>query len=149
MQRRSTRARLRGLVSSQMLVRFATKPLVSSSCAEFFALPMQCRLALPQPASFQKTTTNPNQLATGDQPEKTKPRIREVARIKLVMIRTLPPNRGSRFLKLLCFRFGCRRVLCTEAGGLAAVNPAGAEAAAVHGRTARRPAHTGEAGARS
>jgi hypothetical protein len=46
--------------------------------------------------------------------------------------------------QLLCFRFGCRRVLRTEAGGLAAVNPACAEAAAVHGRTACRPANTGD-----
>lgn len=29
---------------------------------------------------------------------------------------------------LLCLRFGGRRILCTEAGGLAAVNPACAEA---------------------
>src|SRR5579859_7513895 len=87
-------------------------------------------------------------------------------RIKLVMIRALHSSvarslnyqitrlptpkfafvRGNQgWFQLLCSRSGWRRVLRTEAGGLAGVSPAGAEAATMHGRTAGCAASAGEA----
>ena len=51
----------------------------------------------------------------------------------------------AQLFPLLCLRPGGRRVLRTEASGLAGVSPAGAETAAMHGCTARCTASAGEA----
>jgi hypothetical protein len=107
-------------------------------------------------------------LPIGNQPEKTSRESTKLHESNLGMIRVLRthsrrsvlkllnyqitrlpnlsrlPSLNSRvtqsWFQLLCPRSGCRRVLRTKAGGLAAVNPACAEAAAVHGRTACRAA---------
>ena len=129
-------------------------------------------------ASIQKTAGIPKQPSDWQSAKENEPRINaKLDESRLVMIRVLPLIRGSWSLntqypnytitnsplirvhsrnsqltqgwfQLLCFRLGCRRVLRTEASGFAAVNPACAKAAAVHGRAACRPASTGKAGGR-
>jgi hypothetical protein len=121
---------------------------------------MQCHSAHHSPEDDLKSQ---NQLVTGKQPNEDEPRTNAEMRIKSDDSRTpmhsrlpvlkllnyqitrLPnlsrlPSLNSRvtqsWFQLLCLRSGCRRILRTKAGGLAAVNPACAEAAAVHGRTA-------------